>query len=135
MLEICRGFGLDPIAGSRSRSPAPVLRMPLLYVHGRSDSTLSVHGANIYPEDVEWGLGESPDAAAVAGFTLDLAEDHAGVLRPRVHVETWRDPAAYDGGLAAARRPPSAPGCSPTARISAPPSPKTHRRRIPGPAA
>jgi phenylacetate-CoA ligase len=101
MLEICHGFGLDPIAGSRSRSPAPVLRMPLLYVHGRSDSTLSVHGANIYPEDVEWGLGESPDAAAVAGFTLDLAEDHAGVLRPRVHVETWRDPAAYGSGLAA----------------------------------
>jgi phenylacetate-CoA ligase len=101
MLEICRGFGLDPISASRSRSAAPVLRMPLLYVHGRSDSTLSVHGANIYPEDVEWGLGESPDSAAVGGFVLDLAEDHAGVLRPRVHVETWRPPGAYDTGLAA----------------------------------
>jgi phenylacetate-CoA ligase len=100
MTEICRDFGLDPARGSRDRSAAPVLRLPLLYVHGRSDSTVSVHGANIYPEDVEWGLGEAPDAAAVAGFALDLAEDEAGRTRPLVHVETWRDPAAYDGELA-----------------------------------
>ncbi|HEV2375385.1 MAG TPA: phenylacetate--CoA ligase family protein [Streptosporangiaceae bacterium] len=100
MLEVCRGFGLDPFAGARARSAAPVLRMPLLYVHGRSDSTVSVHGANIYPEDVEWGLGESLDADAVAGFALDLAEDDGGVVRPRVHVETWRYPTAYDRGLA-----------------------------------
>ena len=100
MLEICRDFGLDPIQGSRSRSAAPVLRLPLLYVHGRSDSTVSVHGANIYPEDVEWGLGEAADAAAVAGFALDLAEDEAGRPWPLVHVETWCDPADYDAGLA-----------------------------------
>jgi phenylacetate-CoA ligase len=100
MTEICRDFGLDPSRGSHDRSAAPVLRLPLLYVHGRSDSTVSVHGANIYPEDVEWGLGEAPDAAAVAGFALDLAEDEAGRTRPLVHVETWRDPAAYDGELA-----------------------------------
>ena len=81
------------------RSAAPVLRMPLLYVHGRSDSTVSVHGANIYPEDVGQGLAESPDAAAVAGFVLDLAEDEAGVIRPLVHVETWRGPAAPTGEL------------------------------------
>lgn len=100
MLEICRDFGLDPFQGSRDRSAAPVLRLPLLYVHGRSDSTVSVHGANIYPEDVEWGLGEAADADAVAGFALDLAEDEAGLPRPLVHVETWHDPAAYDGALA-----------------------------------
>lgn len=101
MLKVCHDFGLDPLSQARSRSAAPVLRMPMLYVHGRSDSTLSVHGANIYPEDVEWGLSESPDADVIAGFTMDLAEDGAGVVRPQVHVETWRDPAACDAGLAA----------------------------------
>jgi phenylacetate-CoA ligase len=101
MLRICREFGLDPLTASRSRSPAPVLRMPLLYVHGRSDSTVSVHGANIYPEDVGQGLGESPDAEAVAGFVLDLSEDEAGAVHPLVHVETWRGAAAYDAGLSA----------------------------------
>jgi phenylacetate-CoA ligase len=75
--------------------------MPLLYVHGRSDSTVSVHGANIYPEDVGQGLGESADADAVAGFLLDLAEDEAGVVRPLVHVETWRRAVAGDTGLSA----------------------------------
>jgi hypothetical protein len=66
MLETCRDFGLDPLCGSQERSPAPVLRLPLLFMHGRSDSTVSVPGANIYPEDVEWGLGEAPDTDAVA---------------------------------------------------------------------
>jgi phenylacetate-CoA ligase len=99
MLAVCRDFGLDPLTASRSRSTAPVLRMPLLYVHGRSDSTVSVHGANIYPEDVGQGLWESADADAVAGFLLDLAEDETGAVRPLVHVETWRRAAAADPGL------------------------------------
>jgi phenylacetate-CoA ligase len=99
-LEICRDFGLDPLAGTRSRSAAPILHLPLLFVHGRSDSTLSVHGANIYPEDVERGLLESLDGDVIAGFAMELAEDITGMVRPRVHVETWREPAAYDPGLA-----------------------------------
>ena len=101
MLEICHDFGLDPLAGSRARSAAPVLRMPLLYVHGRSDSTVSVHGANIYPEDVAQGLGESLDSGVVAGFLLETAEDDTGAVRPLVHVETWSVAAAADPGLGA----------------------------------
>jgi phenylacetate-CoA ligase len=73
--------------------------MPMLYVHGRSDSTVSVHGANIYPEDVGQGLAESADADTVAGYLLDLAEDETGQVRPLVHVETWRRAAAADPGL------------------------------------
>lgn len=99
MLRICHDFGLDPFAGSRSVSVAPVLRMPLLYVHGRSDSTVSVHGANIYPEDVGQGLGESADADQVAGFLLEVAETGTGLARPLVHVETWRPAAAGDLAL------------------------------------
>jgi phenylacetate-CoA ligase len=90
-LAICRDFGLDPELGSLVRSAAPVLPLPFLYVHGRSDSTVSVHGANIYPEDVEWALGECADADAVVGFALDLCEDARGVVRPLVHAEC-RDP-------------------------------------------
>jgi phenylacetate-CoA ligase len=87
VLAVCREFGLDPIAGSLGRSAAPVLPLPFLFVHGRSDSTVSVHGANIYPEDVEWGLGEAADAHLVGGYALDVDEDAAGVVRPLVHVE------------------------------------------------
>jgi phenylacetate-CoA ligase len=87
VLGICRDFGLDPELGSLARSAAPVLPLPFLYVHGRSDSTVSVHGANIYPEDVEWALGECADADLVVGFALDVCEDAQGVIRPLVHVE------------------------------------------------
>jgi phenylacetate-CoA ligase len=88
VMRVCRDFGLDPGLGSLMRSAAPVMRLPFLYVHGRSDSTVSVHGANIYPEDVEWGLGESADADLVLGYALDVAEDADGVVRPLVHVES-----------------------------------------------
>jgi phenylacetate-coenzyme A ligase PaaK-like adenylate-forming protein len=88
VMRVCRDFGLDPELGGLARSAAPVLRLPFLYVHGRSDSTVSVHGANIYPEDVEWGLGECADADLVLGYALDVCEDPDGVVRPLVHVES-----------------------------------------------
>jgi phenylacetate-CoA ligase len=79
--QACREFGL------RYTGPG-VFRLPFLFVHGRSDSTVSVHGANIYPEDVEWGLGEAAAAHLVTGYALDVDEDADGVTRPVVHVET-----------------------------------------------
>jgi phenylacetate-CoA ligase len=87
-LDVCRDFGLDPERDSRTRSTLPPLRLPFLYVHGRSDSTISIHGANIYPEDVEWGLGEAADADLVLGYALDVDEDALGATRPLIHVET-----------------------------------------------
>ncbi len=36
------------------------LRLPFLWVYGRKDSTLSVMGANIYPEDIEQALYDEP---------------------------------------------------------------------------
>jgi phenylacetate-CoA ligase len=88
VVAVCRDFGLDLERDSQARAAIPVLRLPFLYVHGRSDSTVSVHGANIYPEDVEWGLGEAPDADLVLGYALDIEEDTDGFVRPLVHVET-----------------------------------------------
>src|SRR5204862_491321 len=60
-------------------------------LRARLEPTVRVHGANIYPEDVEWALGECADADQVLGFALDLGEDIPGVVRPLVHVEC-RDP-------------------------------------------
>lgn len=58
-------------------------KLPFLWVHGRKDSTVSVMGANIYPEDVEQALYSQPDLAAVTtSFCLSLRESADGTVRP-----------------------------------------------------
>ena len=93
-LAACAQWGVDPISAARARHGQRPFELPFLYVHGRSDSTISFMGANIYPEDVEQALGECADADAFAGFALELldiddggSESVSGAVRPCVHVE------------------------------------------------
>jgi phenylacetate-CoA ligase len=65
-------------------------RLPLLFVAGRADSTLSYLGANLYPEDVDAALGALADRRPELGlgaFCLELAEAGDGTTVPVVHVE------------------------------------------------
>jgi phenylacetate-CoA ligase len=67
--------------------------LPLLHVAGRSDSTLSHMGANLYPEDVDAALGDLAAARPELGlgaFCLELAEASDGTTTPVVHVEAAR---------------------------------------------
>lgn len=87
------GFDLGRLAPE-----APVLKLPFVWVHGRSDHTVSVMGANLYPEDVEQALYGAPELAQLAqSFCLGLAEVQ-GDPRPLVALEL-ADPA--QPGLAA----------------------------------
>lgn len=57
--------------------------LPFLYVYGRKDSTISVMGANIYPEDVESVVYADPFLAKnIYSYAISLVEDHAGNPRP-----------------------------------------------------
>ena len=57
--------------------------LPFLYVYGRKDSTISVMGANIYPEDVESVIYSDPVLAKVVhSFSMSLVEDARGNPRP-----------------------------------------------------
>jgi len=57
--------------------------LPFLYVYGRKDSTVSVMGANIYPEDVESIIYQDALLARIVNsFTLSLEEDQQGNPRP-----------------------------------------------------
>lgn len=59
-----------------------------MWVHGRSDSTISYMGANIYPEDVEQAIFADTDLGGRLGaFCLELREIGGGAVRPCVHVE------------------------------------------------
>ena len=75
-------FGIDidtlgtPVAGPR-------LRLPFVWVFGRRDYTISVMGANIYPEDLEQCLYAEPALAALTrSFCLAQSESADGQVRP-----------------------------------------------------
>jgi len=64
------------------------MKLPLLLVFGRKDSTISYMGANLYPQDVEYGLyAGNPLAAEIARFSLSLAELPGLEFRPVVNIE------------------------------------------------
>lgn len=82
-LAIAKAHGVDlPTDGAA--------RLPLLYVAGRVDSTLSYLGANLYPEDVDAALGalaEQHPEFGLGAFCLELIDAADGTSTPRIHVE------------------------------------------------
>jgi phenylacetate-CoA ligase len=75
--------------------------LPFLWIFGRRDATISIMGANIYPEDVETAVYSEPEVAAVVrSFQLAVVQDGSGNPRPGVLLEldegvtvddAWRD--------------------------------------------
>ncbi|HZR53717.1 MAG TPA: hypothetical protein VFB06_29945 [Streptosporangiaceae bacterium] len=64
------------------------ITLPLLFLYGRTDSTISYMGANLYPQDVEYGLYQgNPHATRIAGFCLSLEEQPGLEYRPTVSIE------------------------------------------------
>ena len=63
------------------------IRLPLLFLFGRKDTTISYMGANIYPQDIEYGLYRGHAMAhLIEGFCLSLEEYADLESRPVVHV-------------------------------------------------
>ncbi|WP_182111221.1 MULTISPECIES: phenylacetate--CoA ligase family protein [unclassified Actinotalea] len=64
------------------------MRLPLLLLFGRKDSTVSYMGANLYPLDVENGLYlDNPHAAAIESFKLSLVDIGDHEQRPGIHLQ------------------------------------------------
>ena len=62
--------------------------MPFLYVFGRKDSTVSVMGANIYPQDIEAAIYSEPELARrVRSFQLCVLESLPGETKPCVSIQ------------------------------------------------
>jgi phenylacetate-coenzyme A ligase PaaK-like adenylate-forming protein len=62
--------------------------LPFLFIYGRRDATVSVMGANIYPEDIEVLLyGDETIVPRLHSFLLDVVDDDAGTPRPAVALE------------------------------------------------
>ncbi len=80
----------DPAARAEAEAAWRVdrMRLPLLFLFGRKDSTISYMGANIYPQDVEYGLyTDNPYAPQLEGFCLELIEQADLERRPVINLQ------------------------------------------------
>lgn len=74
-----------------------LIRMPYLYVFGRKDGTVSVMGANIYPEDIEAAIyTDAAVASRILSWQLSVLEERPGETRPRVAIQFLRDDPSDD---------------------------------------
>ena len=63
-------------------TPGRLPQLPFVWVYGRSDSTVSVMGANVYPEDIEECLYGEPELARVTrSYCLGMHENPDGGWR------------------------------------------------------
>jgi phenylacetate-CoA ligase len=75
------GIRLSDLTGV---DPASLLNLPFLWVFGRRDYTISVMGANIYPEDLEQCLYAEPELArSTHSFCMSVSDGPGGDVRPR----------------------------------------------------
>lgn len=78
----------EHVAGMQRAQAVHRMRLPLLVLFGRKDSTVSFMGANIYPQDVEYGLYlGNPLAGQLEGFMLTLEETAQLDARPVVNLQ------------------------------------------------
>lgn len=79
----------DETAGPRGPLPwSRPIPLPFLWVNGRRDATISVMGANIYPEDIETVVYRDPTLVPrLHSFLLSTVDDERGVPRPMVALE------------------------------------------------
>ena len=85
-------LGIDVDALRRECGDGGV-NLPFLWIHGRRDYTVSVMGANIYPEDIEQCLYDDAELAAItSSFCLSITEEADGAVRPQLLFEVTREP-------------------------------------------
>jgi len=87
MVSKCKdsGFDLAKIFGSEYVN---MPRLPFMWIYGRKDSTISVMGANIYPEDIEQCLYAEPALAKITrSFCIGLHEETNKEVRPSFSFE------------------------------------------------
>ena len=90
-------FGIDirelglraEVAGPRGPLPwSRPIPLPFVYIYGRRDATISVMGANIYPEDIETIVyGDPALARRLESFLLTGLTDETGTPRPGIALE------------------------------------------------
>jgi phenylacetate-CoA ligase len=88
-IDITQLGSLPEVAGPRGPLPwSSPIPLPFVYIYGRRDATISVMGANIYPEDIETLVYGDPELARrLESFLLTTTTDETGTPRPGIALE------------------------------------------------
>ncbi len=67
MMDVLKTHDLDPVAMLQKigYGPEQVWKFPFFYVYGRSDGTVSIVGANVFPENIQSVLADAHDSDVV----------------------------------------------------------------------
>ena len=88
MNTFLRDHGAERWMAEALGADTPVRPLPLVFVFGRADFTVSFYGANIYPENVTVGLEQPEVMESLTGkFVLEVREDANGDKRLGVTAE------------------------------------------------
>jgi len=82
------GSGWEQAFPAGSEQRRALLQLPMMFLFGRSDSTISYMGANIYPQDVEYGLyADAESARSIESFFLSIEQRDNLEIVPTVNVQ------------------------------------------------
>jgi phenylacetate-CoA ligase len=84
------GYDIDKLTkDERNRN----IKFPILWIYGRRDSTISIMGANIYPEDIEQCLYADKELAKITrSFCQAVFEGKNAEVRPAFYFEIAVEP-------------------------------------------
>ena len=80
------GYNIEKELKKFGYTPEDVWHLPFFYVFGRSDGTISVGGANIYPENVDTAL-YTPQTTMINAYKLTTITDKEMNTRPAILIE------------------------------------------------
>jgi len=102
VMEMLGDFGYEPaqLLSNIGYSPEHVWRLPFFYCYGRSDGTVSVCGALVYPEHLSAALSLARDTA-VLGFKAEVVTDPGFGQGFHIHLEMRGEITDADGELLA----------------------------------
>jgi phenylacetate-CoA ligase len=84
------GFSLDALTENEENGN---LKFPFLWIYGRRDFTISIMGANIYPEDIEQCVyADAKMAKIVRSFCQAVLESGNAQVRPAFYFEITEPP-------------------------------------------
>lgn len=79
MLTILREFNIDieHLIRLLNFNPGDMLHLPFFYIFGRSDGTVSIDGANIYPADIEELIADNEKLNnQISSFIMKVSDNH-----------------------------------------------------------
>ncbi len=86
MVQKLAEIGID--VATLTDDPNPHIKLPFVWIQGRKDFTISIMGANIYPEDVEKIVYSQSELAKITrSFCQAVEENGQGEVRPAFYFE------------------------------------------------